>query len=104
MQTWIKANIGKLIERVTKNENAIANGIYTNESDLDSRTTTLETTVTNISTTLNTITTAIGGKSLWVGTESAYSAIDTPDENTLYFCYADPTPPANNTASKKKKG
>lgn len=41
MQTWIKANIGKLIDRITKAETAIGSP-YENENDLDDRTTALE--------------------------------------------------------------
>lgn len=41
MQTWIRANIGKLIDRITKAETAIGTP-YENEYDLDDRTTALE--------------------------------------------------------------
>ena len=41
MQTWIRANIGKLIDRITKAETAIG-APYENETDLDDRTTALE--------------------------------------------------------------
>ena len=108
MQTWIKANIGGLLRRMTKAEDAISGGaVYTNESDLDSRTTSLETAVgmpytseTNISTRVTNIETALNSLTLWKGTESAYAAITTPEEDTLYLCYADPVP---TTQSKSKK-
>ena len=46
MQTWIRANIGKLIARMTNAEIAISNGLpYENENDLDNRVTALETAV-----------------------------------------------------------
>lgn len=123
MQTWIKANIGRLLSRMTKAEDAISGGdVYTNESDLDDRTTALETAVgmpytseTNISTRLTnietaqtsmvgditSIETALNNVSFWKGTESAYAAITTPAENTLYLCYADPVTPVQSKSKKK---
>jgi hypothetical protein len=108
MQTWIKANIGKLKERMTAAEDAISSGTaYTNDSDLDSRTTALETAVgmpytseTNISSRITNIENAMCGLSVWTGTESEYAALSTYDANTLYYCYADPT---NQSKKSKKK-
>jgi hypothetical protein len=34
----------------------------------------------------------MSGLDIWKGTESAYAALQTYDANTLYACYADPTP------------
>ena len=46
MQTWIRANIGKLIDRLTKAETAISGSQpYENENDLDGRVSELETAV-----------------------------------------------------------
>lgn len=123
MQTWIKANIGSLLNRMTKAEDAISGSTaYTNETDLDNRTSALETAVgmpytnetnistrltnietaqTSITTDITNIETALNNVSFWKGTESAYAAITTPAENTLYLCYADPVQPVQSKSKKK---
>lgn len=74
MQTWIKANIGSLKDRMTKAENDIA--------DLNRR---------------------MGGLSLVKLTKSEYEAIEIYDPNTLYVVVADPEPTTATTKTTKKR-
>lgn len=74
MQTWIKANIGSLKDRMTKAENDIA--------DLDRR---------------------MGGLTLVKLTKSEYEAIAVHDPNTLYVVVADPEPTTAAAKTTKKR-
>ena len=73
MQTWIKANIGSLKDRMTKAENDIA--------DLNRR---------------------MGGLTLVKLTKSEYEAIAEHDPNTLYVVVADPETVTATKTTKKR--
>lgn len=73
MQTWIKANIGSLKDRITKAEKDIA--------DLDRR---------------------MGGLTLVKLTKSEYEAMAAHDPNTLYVVVADPEPTTAAKTTKKR--
>lgn len=74
MQTWIRANIGALKERVTNAENNIAS--------LNAR---------------------LGGLSLVKLTKSEYEAMSAHDPNTLYVVVADPEPTTVTEKTTKKR-
>lgn len=74
MQTWIRANIGALKERMTAAENNITN-----------------------------ILGRLGGLSLVKLTKSEYEAMETHDPNTLYVVVADPEPEPTKTKTKTTK-
>lgn len=74
MQTWIKANIGSLKDRMTKAENDIAD-----------------------------INTRLGGLSLVKLTKSEYEAMSTHDPNTLYVVVGVPEPTTATTKTTKKR-
>ncbi len=74
MQTWIKANIGSLKDRMTKAENDI--------TDLNRR---------------------MGGLSLVKLTKSEYEAMSSHDPNTLYVVVADPEPTETTAKTTKKR-
>lgn len=74
MQTWIRANIGALKERMTIAENNITN-----------------------------ILGRLGGLSLVKLTKSEYEAMESHDPNTLYVVVADPEPEPTKTKTKTTK-
>lgn len=74
MQTWIRANIGALKERMTAAENNITN-----------------------------ILGRLGGLSLVKLTKSEYEAMESHDPNTLYVVVADPEPEPTKTKTKTTK-
>lgn len=74
MQTWIRANIGALKDRMTKAENDIAD-----------------------------INTRLGGLSLVKLTKSEYDAMSSHDPNTLYVVVADPEPTTSTAKTTKKR-
>ena len=74
MQTWIRANIGALKERMTAAENNITN-----------------------------ILGRLGGLSLVKLTKSEYEAMESHDPNTLYVVVADPEPEPEPEPTKTTK-
>jgi hypothetical protein len=74
MQTWIRANIGALKERMTAAENSITS-----------------------------ILGRLGGLSLVKLTKSEYEAMESHDPNTLYVVVADPEPTETTAKTTKKR-